>query len=751
MQKISSIKGFISVVICTGLAHIGVAQIIPAPAIVKTGIGSFTYSASTIIHFDPSLQATADILQSRLKQFNASKTSISKNTIRLSIDSSRVKQPEAYILDIQPAIINITGHDEAGVFYGSQSLLQLLLLSDNKWIVKTGIIEDYPRFGYRGMHLDVGRHFYPVSFIKKYIDLLSLYKFNTFHWHLTEDQGWRIAIDRYPRLAEVAAYRNETLIGHKRNLPHRFDGKKYGGYYSQEEIRDVVKYAAERHVEIIPEIEMPGHALAALSAYPELGCTGGPYKAATFWGVFDDVFCAGNDSVFTFLQNVLDEVLLLFPSRYIHIGGDECPKYRWAKCPKCQARIKSEGLKGEHELQSYFIRRIERYLNSKGRQIIGWDEILEGGLAPGATVMSWRGEAGGIAAAKEKHDVIMTPENIVYFDHAESIHSSEKLSIGGYTPLKEVYGYEPLPRELSSDQHKYIKGIQGNVWTEYLKSGRDVEYNVFPRAIALAEIAWTTSKTKNYNHFLQRLRKHKRMLTALQVNYADVFDEVTYNIARSDNRIELSLESTLPDAIIKYTLDSSDPLKVGKLYLSSIPLEKSSVIKVQAFSGAKPSGRMLELTFHHHKGTGKKVTLTNPGQGNYNPGNDALTNGFFGNATYNNGQWVGLSGENLEAIIDLGAEQNISEVGINVLKYHWQRMWEPVRLSFHLSNDGKNFHEVFYTDSFPVNGINSIRSKIKPQKARYVKVVGINKGIIPEGEYGAGARAWMMVDEILVN
>lgn len=376
------------------------------------------------------------------------------------------KIPGAYRMQVKKNGIYVSGDNENGVFYGVQTLLQLLPVNKSSTLSIPYVnIEDYPRFAYRGLHLDVGRHFFPINFIKKYIDYIAFHKMNYFHWHLTEDQGWRIEIKKYPELAKTAAYRNGTIIGH-------FPGKgndsiRYGGIYTQEEVKEIVAYAAKRYITVIPEIEMPGHSLAALTAYPNLGCTGGPYKVQETWGVFDDVYCAGNDSVFQFLQDVMDEVIPLFPSQYVHIGGDESPKKRWQVCPKCQKRIKDNNLKDEHELQSYFIQRMEKYINGKGKTIIGWDEILEGGLAPNAVVMSWRGEKGGVEAAKQNHDVIMTPTTYVYFDYAQT-KKEDSLTIGGFVPIQKVYGYEPVPKELSAEQAKHILGAQANLWTEYV-------------------------------------------------------------------------------------------------------------------------------------------------------------------------------------------------------------------------------------------------------------------------------------------
>jgi hexosaminidase len=408
----------------------------------------------------------------------------------------------------------------AGIFYAFQTLKQMLQAEGGREI-RCGVINDSPRYAWRGMHLDVCRHFFGVDDVKKYIDLLALNKLNTFHWHLTDDQGWRIEIKKYPLLTQVGSMRKETLIG-KPDDSAKYDGKPYGGFYTQEEIKDIVAYAAERHVTIVPEIEMPGHALAALASYPQFSCRQQPLEVGTAWGVYDDVFCAGNDSTLQFLENILSEVCEMFPGKYIHVGGDECPKTRWKTCPKCQARIKNETLKDEHELQSYFIRRIETFLNSKGKQIIGWDEILEGGLAPNAAVMSWRGTKGGIEAAKQKHYVVMSPGSPCYFDHYQSKDKSkEPLAIGGYNPLDSVYYYEPTPKELSADERQYILGAQGNVWTEYITDFSHVEYMAVPRMMALSETLW--SQKKNYKDFLYRLKKQTKLLDKMKVNYAKHF------------------------------------------------------------------------------------------------------------------------------------------------------------------------------------------------------------------------------------
>jgi hexosaminidase len=432
---------------------------------------------------------------------------------------------EGYKLTVSPRSISIAAEQPQGFFYGVQSLMQLMpsaVFSPTKvegvtWSVPACIIDDRPRYSYRGSMLDAGRNFMPVPFIKKYIDLLALHKMNTFHWHLTEDQGWRIEIKKYPELTTIGSKRSETMKGHYTEA--KYDGKPYGGFYTQEQIKDVLKYAEDRFVNVIPEIEMPGHALAALAAYPQLGNNPDKiYKTGTKWGVYDDVFMPREETL-QFLENVLSEVIELFPSKYIHIGGDECPKTQWEESRFAQDLIKKENLKDEHGLQSYVIKRIDKFITAKGRRMIGWDEILEGGLSPNATVMSWRGIEGGITAAKENHDVVMTPTTHVYFDYYQADAKTQPLAIGGFVEIKKTYSFDPTPDVLNAEQAKHILGVQGNVWTEYMPTTEYVEYMVFPRGIAVAEVGWTTKENKNFEDFTKRLEAHKKRLDYLGVNY----------------------------------------------------------------------------------------------------------------------------------------------------------------------------------------------------------------------------------------
>jgi hexosaminidase len=758
------------VLLCFGLVQGGRAQptlgtplpIIPQPVRAKAGGAPFLLTSRTVVHSGPGLKLSgAELFRQYVRTVGHLTLSPQPRAaggttdgIYLRLDSQAVTHSEGYRLVVTPHRITITGHDEAGVFYGLQSLSQLLPAATGGALRVPGcVMEDYPRFGYRGMHLDVSRHMFPVPVLKKWLDVLAFYKINTFHWHLTDDQGWRLEIKKYPRLQSVAAYRNETLIGHKKELPHRFDGQRYGGYYTQAEARDLVRYAAARHITVIPEIEMPGHALAALTAYPALGCTGGPYDTATFWGVFDDVFCAGNEATFGFLEDVLDEVAAIFPSRYLHIGGDECPKVRWQACPKCQARIKAEHLPDERALQSYFIRRISQHLATKNRRIIGWDEIMEGGLTPGATVMSWTGEQGGIEAARLGHPAIMTPEKYVYLDYYQSLYASDSLAAGGYTPLRKIYQYEPVPATLTADQASYVHGVQANVWTEYMPNPCKAEYMMFPRLLALAEIAWSPKAARSYPSFLQRTRAHNRQLQALGVASARTYDAITDTLrAGRKNLPLLQLQTSAPTGEIHFTTNGQEPTVQSPRYLEPMLLEHSCVVKAGLFVGQLRVQPLYTRQFDINLATGKAVTLANPPAGNYAPASLwSLTNGVAGSPRYNDGQWFGFSGTDLGATLDLGTPQRISAVGTNVLNYHWQKMWAPTELVFSVSTDGVTYQDVYRQTDFPVNGINPVRARIAPVQARYVRVRGVNQGTIPAGAYGAGSKAWLLLDELLVN
>ncbi len=598
------------------LSSISIAQtsdpnlgIIPAPLSVKITNGQFVLSGETAILFETADDyGIAKLFHDFLKENYYLDLPLAKNFIKapesiihFSSSAYNGNNTEGYSLNINSKQIDVSGKGP-GLFYALQTLMQLLPIEKAAtYKITCAEITDEPRYKYRGMHLDVGRHLFPVSFIKKYIDLLAQYKLNTFHWHLTEDQGWRIEIKKYPKLTQIGGYRNQTLVGNYHDrFPQWFDGTRYGGFYTQDEIKEVVAYASSKFINIIPEIEMPGHSLAALAAYPELACGDdfGQFKVLEKWGISEDVYCAGKDNTFNFLEDVLTEVMALFPGKYIHIGGDESPKSRWKLCKYCQKRIKDNHLKDEHELQSYFIQRIEKFVNSKGRQIIGWDEILEGGLAPNATVMSWRGTEGGITAAKQNHDVVMTPGDIVYFDHLQGKADQEPLSIGGNTTLQEVYSYDPTPASLNLEQQKRIIGVQANVWTEYMATPAKVEYMILPRIYALSEIAWTQPDRKNYLNFSEeRVAQHLAKLDQTGTVYRVPTAIGVKDTTLMGSQFLIPVKPSVTGAKIYYTIDGYTPGETDLVYENplqiTVPNDEKRILKTIVIT---PHGKQSAVT-----------------------------------------------------------------------------------------------------------------------------------------------------------
>jgi hexosaminidase len=580
---------------CAGPRPQTALPLIPAPRAVEPAPGAFVIQAGTGIALaDPSdqeMRRLADLWADPVRSATGLELPVGgAGEIRLSLGQDG--GAEGYRLTVDAEGISVSGADHAGVFYGLQTLSQLLPADPLPGAVRVPgvIIEDAPRFPYRGMHLDVGRHFFGPEFVKRYIDHLARYKINRFHWHLTEDQGWRIQIDRYPRLIEVGAWRAETQV--ERNAdPYVGDGTRYGGFYTKEDIRDIVAYAAARYVTIVPEIEMPGHSLAALAAYPELACTEGPFEVGTRWGVYEDIYCPGEDT-FAFLENVLLEVMELFPGEYIHIGADEAPKARWEESELAQAVILREGLADEDELQSWFVGRIGRFLQEHGRRLIGWDEILEGGLAPDATVMSWRGVRGGIEAARLGHDVIMTPTSHMYLDYYQGDPDKEPLAIGGFLPLERVYDFEPVPDELSPGEARYILGAQGNVWTEYIPTEEHAEYMIFPRLFAVSEVAWSDPAARSYERFVRDLPWHLDVLDRLGTNYR-IPDVVGLERDRITIENELELPLIAPaKGEIRYTLDGSEPGASSTLYTRPLKLRVEDGPETVSARVVLPDGRL---------------------------------------------------------------------------------------------------------------------------------------------------------------
>ncbi|MDB5003623.1 MAG: Beta-N-acetylhexosaminidase [Mucilaginibacter sp.] len=575
-------------------------SIVPYPLSVKAFVPKFVISRHTIIRVDANnaeLQKIAQTMAGALKNLTGYPIAIGinkgvnmTNSIVLTLNNTAdTLGDEGYRLSVHSEGIIIRGNKPQGIFYGLQTFKQLLpVKAGNTQTVSLPSTEivDKPRFKWRGSMLDVGRYFYSVDFIKKYLDYMAMYKLNTFHWHLTEDHGWRIEIKKYLKLTQIGAWRAGTQYDRS---PYQVDNNPHGGYYTQDQVREIVAYAQDRYITVVPEIEMPGHSLAALVAYPELSCTGGPFKMPLQWGIQKDVYCPGNEQTFQFLEDVLTEVAALFPSPIIHIGGDECPKDRWKTCPKCQARIKAEGLKDEHELQSYFIKRIENFLQTKNKKIIGWDEILEGGLAPNATVMSWRGIEGGIAAAKQHHDVVMTPSNFMYFDYYQGEPYHEPIAIGGMLTLEKVYSYEPVPAALSADEAVFIKGVQANVWSEFIHSAEKVEYMLMPRAAALAEVAWTQPRLKNWEGFKERMEGQYKRYDAMGINYSksayNVWQNIKIDALNKKATISLTTNSSRPE--IHYTTDASEPALTSPVYNAPFETNTPAIIKSATFKNGK--------------------------------------------------------------------------------------------------------------------------------------------------------------------
>ncbi len=667
-----------------------------------------------------------------------------------------VKLPqEGYLLDIQPNEIVITASTDNGAFYAIQSLRQLLpeaiedgSFREDEIKIPCVTIKDHPQFKYRGMHLDVGRHMFSVDFIKKYIDALAMLKMNTFHWHLTEDQGWRIEIKKYPKLQDVAAFRDQTLIGHYSDQPQKFDGKRYGGYYKQEEVKDIVAYALSRHVTVIPEIEMPGHSQAAITAYPELGCDPEGVKVAEKWGVFEEIYCP-KEETFQFLEDVLDEVMALFPSKYIHIGGDEAPKSKWKSCPRCQRRIAQEGLKDEHELQNYFITRIEKYLNSKGRQIIGWDEILEGGLAPNATVMSWRGINGAVEAAKQNHNVILTPTSHVYFDYYQSENENEPLAIGGFLPLEKVYSFNPIPEELTKEESQFVLGAQGNIWTEYMPTSQQVEYMAFPRILAMSEVVWTTEDNKDYANFVKRVEHFHKRLDALKINYANHLYQVEGQVTANENGIFYELETLTEGKQIMYTTDGSPPNLFSNVYKEPITVTEDMTIRSIVSDGEQLLGSEFSENIKLHKAVGANITINKKPHRSYQgSGAQGLINGISGSdKRYGDKEWLGFWGEDIEIVIDLGEEMEINKIKTRFHNGNGQWIYAPekIEVSFDEGQD------IYFTSINTNDLIAKCWMILENKRARFVHLKIPNYGIIPEGKQGAGNPAWTFIDEIIIN
>ena len=693
-------------------------NIIPQPKEVQLNEEKpFELGPKTIVYFESGLQREAQFLSEYVNDIMgyAMKTQEYQSQpdgIVLKVVPEDFDQAEAYEINITTKQVTIKGADAAGVFYGIQTLRKSLPISQlstsNSQLtlnsklstlnsqLPCGTIKDYPNFSYRGMHLDPCRHFIPLDSVKVYIDMLAMHNMNQFHFHLSDDQGWRIEIKKYPELTEIGAYRNGTVIGHNGNL---YDTIRHGGFYTQDELRDLIEYAAERHINIIPEIDLPGHMQAALACYPQLGCTGGPYEVWKRWGVSEDVLCAGNEETMLFVEDVLNEVMDVFPSPYIHIGGDECPKVRWEKCPKCQAKIKELGIKkddkfsAEDYLQSYVMNRMAKVVEARGRRVIGWDEILEGNVSETAIIMSWRGTEGGIEAARKGHDVIMAPSSHLYFDYYQSEDiASEPMCIGGYLPVERVYEFQPLPEELTPEQQKHIIGVQANIWTEYIAHFWHVQYMALPRMEALTEIQWNNPQERDFDAFVERCRHMAQLYELYHYTYADhIFNPQVWA-----DTVEANLATHKP------------------ITLRQQPAEKYT------YEGAP-----------------------------------LLNDGNLGRGAYNSGRWLGFCGYPLDAVIDLEQPAEMQHVRFHALVNKGAWIYNPSQVKVLVSDDGETFREVAQKD-IPIStwadrdGIFAYEVDFEPVTAKYVEVV-ISGYDLPKDHSGFGNPAWIFVDEIEVE
>jgi len=721
-------------------------NIIPQPSMVIEKPGEFMLSADTRIISDPMFAEIAELFSSQtfIKQGTA-KQKDQPHQIRFNhVGINIIPDSAGYRLLITPERISIFARTKIGALYAMQSLLQVQLSQQNRSAIPCGEINDHPRFGYRGAMIDVSRHFFPASYIKRFIDLMALYKLNTFHWHLVDGPGWRLEIKKYPELTSKGAWRTHKIWkewwGTERLYSTENDPNSYGGYYTQEEAIDVVAYAKKRGITVIPEIEMPGHSNEVLSVFPNLTCTGKPYRSGEL--------CLGNDSTFTFLENVLTEVLAIFPSKYIHIGGDEADQTAWKHCKKCQKRIKDEHLKNESELQSYGVRRMEKFLTNHKRKLLGWDEILEGGLAPDATVMSWRGEQGGITAAQMGHNVIMSPGSHCYLDNYQADPETQPKAIGGYLTLEKAYSYEPVPAELNQSQAKYILGAQGNIWTEYIGTVEYLEYMTFPRLIALAEVTWSAKKDRNFDDFKNRLQAHYLLMKRLNVNYF----RPTYHlnavtkINNQNKNAVIKFKSEQINPSIFYTLDGQLPTLNSLRYQDSITIKSSAKVTAAILEAGQVKDKPIQIDLDFHLALGKKVTYNLPYSTSYRAQKEeSLVNGIRGSISYGDGQWQGFDTNDFDTTIDLEKSIPLTSVAASFLQQVGPGIFMPSYVDLSLSDNGIDFHKVkTIENTVPKTEkaltIKEFKFTLTGEKGRYIRLFAKN-----------GQHGFLFTDEVIVH
>ena len=709
-----------------------VCPILPTPAVYKQGNGMFVCSGQLLI--DPS-ELTPN-LKSALTDY-----ALWANSIRVSpfvqnpmVQFKKLKnvKQDSYSINIADRI-TISYSSEASCFYAWVSLLQLSTQQDGQLRFPECFVKDYPTFKWRGLHLDVSRHFFTVNEVKRFIDLMAYYKFNTLHWHLTDDQGWRIEIKKYPLLTEVGAWRDSTVENHYSTQPRTYNQSRYGGFYTQEEIKEVVHYASERFIDVVPEIEMPGHARAALAAYPEYSCTGQTQGVEGLWGVFDDIFCAKEESIL-FLQDVLTEVLPLFPSAYLHVGGDEAPKTRWKACPNCQAVIKANGLHDEHQLQSYFIGRMDAFLTQNGKKLIGWDEILEGGLSPNATVMSWRGYDGGKAAAAEGHYVVMCPGSHCYFDHYQGRGAEEPLAIGGFTPLDRVYEFNPIPSDMDLASAAYVLGAQGNLWTEYIPNMAQLEYMTYPRAIALSTALWSETKL-TYDQFLSTLRLfHFPFLSSQKVNFSKAALKPELKTIRGKNG-GIEIQKVPAKGLDK------QPEILNNIYPTK---KKTKVVGLQIEQGSGLAPKQLNVI--QHKALGAQIVYQTPPSPKYDNGSLTIVDGQLGARPWKGNEWLGFESDSVSFDIVFEKPMKVEEIRIHTLHDPNSWIWaaQTYNISFSKIGVANGIVDGYSTDETIV--IDNIKEKTQTV---HVVIYGLSK--IPQGQPGAGNTPWLFLDEIEIR
>ena len=722
-------------------------SIIPQPSEVIEQPGVFQISRTTTVASDSLFKGVASLFarQAEIKSdFSKPGTANSGQIIFSRVGKNSVADSAGYRLVIKPEGITVSARTYAGALNGMQSLMQLILLQSNKGEVPCAEISDHPRFGYRGVMLDVSRNFFPVSFIKHYLDLMSLYKMNKFHWHLTDGPGWRLEIKKYPELTSKTAWRTHRTWKEWWDSPRHYleegNANAYGGYYTQREAREIVAYALQRGITVIPEIEMPGHSDEVLAAFPNLACSGKPFV--------NGELCLGNDSTFVFLKNVLSEVISIFPSEYIHVGGDEADQSAWKKCPKCQKRIKDERLKNESELQSYGVRRIEQFLTSKGRKLLGWDEILEGGLAPAATVMSWRGEEGGITAATMGHDVIMTPGNYCYFDHYQADPSTQPPAIGGYLTVEKVYSYEPVPKELDRSKAKFILGAQANLWTEFIPTTEHVEYMTYPRLLAMAEVTWSEKGNRNIENFKERLQSHYRLLQRLNVNYCrpSYKLEIGTKFDTDAKKVKVSFTSEQLNPTIYYTLDGSNPSVTSNLYAGAFEISGSAKLCAAIFDNNQMKDKPAKLDVDFHKAIGKKVTYNLPYSKKYVAQKElTLVNGYRGGSlTYGDGQWQGFESNDMDVTIDMEKAETLKSLSISFMQQTGPGVFMPEFVEVSMSDNGNEFRKVMtIKNDVPLTDpsliLKNFQFNLSGEKGRFIRVFAKN-----------AQHGFLFADEVIV-